>query len=262
MKRIILMVILLSATISGLTQKIYDTFLVDGKKWNVTISNGNPVYDYDGYYQLLGDTVIGEKKCMKMYFFDSSYSTSPVYYWGMFEDEQRVYAAKAGTDKFFLMYDFGIKEGEWCDLSDKKAITAKVDTIEMNGLNVRRIVMLFLEKTDDGGYSNGGMSIYLSGIGCVRGHRFTIPVFGGADIVKTIEIVNSQTVRINETYVLNGIESATENIEKYILGIHSVSTEASLGGKEGALFDLQGRRLFTKPKKGVYIENGRKHVVR
>ena len=30
---------------------------------------------------------------------------------------------------------------------------------------------------------------------------------------------------------------------------------------DNALFDLQGRRLLSKPKKGVYIENGRKRVV-
>ena len=33
-------------------------------------------------------------------------------------------------------------------------------------------------------------------------------------------------------------------------------------GRKGDLFDLQGRRLSGKPSKGVYIENGKKRVVK
>ena len=32
--------------------------------------------------------------------------------------------------------------------------------------------------------------------------------------------------------------------------------------KRGGVYDLQGRRLTQKPEKGVYIENGRKRVVK
>jgi len=31
---------------------------------------------------------------------------------------------------------------------------------------------------------------------------------------------------------------------------------------DSTLFDLQGRRLKARPAKGVYIRDGRKHVVR
>ena len=260
MKKGLFIIVMLCSAIAGRAQQVYDTFIVEGKKWNVNTGNGNPVYDRSGYYLLKGDTILSGHRCKKMFFFDSKINNSDEYCWGMYEEGQKVYAAKAGTDEFALFYDFGLQEGEWCNLCGKNALVVKVDTIESDNFSFRRMVICFIEKTDDDGYSNGGGRIDLSGIGCVNGHRYAIPMFGGSDVVKSIEIGDGLTVCIDPVEVTKGLDSILEKLTGYILGVFSVPAEEPQNGVERVMFDLHGRRLTSKPEKGVYIEGGRKRV--
>ena len=56
----------------------------------------------------------------------------------------------------------------------------------------------------------------------------------------------------------NGVQRNIELQTTVTTGIdnHSAASSSSL------LYDLQGRRLNGKPEKGLYIQNGRKQVVR
>jgi hypothetical protein len=47
--------------------------------------------------------------------------------------------------------------------------------------------------------------------------------------------------------------------EDYVTSVNSVRTSVN---PASGIFDLQGRRLTQKPTKGMYIQNGKKVVVR
>jgi hypothetical protein len=52
----------------------------------------------------------------------------------------------------------------------------------------------------------------------------------------------------------------TNIIEKKTIGIEEMRSDRP--DARGGLFDLQGRRLTDKPGKGVYIQSGKKRVVK
>jgi hypothetical protein len=43
-------------------------------------------------------------------------------------------------------------------------------------------------------------------------------------------------------------------------GIHDIRSDVKVLDKNAPVFDLQGRRI-EKPTKGIYIQNGRKHII-
>jgi hypothetical protein len=45
-----------------------------------------------------------------------------------------------------------------------------------------------------------------------------------------------------------------------VTGIHSINNDVITLDKNAPIFDLQGRRI-EKPTKGIYIQNGRKHII-
>lgn len=47
-------------------------------------------------------------------------------------------------------------------------------------------------------------------------------------------------------------------LKNYETGIDAIETEKQSNHSDNAIFDLTGRQLFTKPKHGFYIQNGRK----
>jgi len=65
----------------------------------------------------------------------------------------------------------------------------------------------------------------------------------------------------------NKVVFRSEDINEWIYNVHSgiKDTEIDEGKKKGIdniLYDLQGRRLTQKPTKGVYIQDGRKRIVK
>ena len=70
---------------------------------------------------------------------------------------------------------------------------------------------------------------------------------------------------IDEHYVMAIVKGnclylcSPKHYENYICSTPVLNTDSS---RPSTMFDLQGRRLTTIPAKGIYIQNGRKHVVR
>ena len=50
-------------------------------------------------------------------------------------------------------------------------------------------------------------------------------------------------------------------VSKEALGIESVEREAWSVEREEKIFDLQGREISTKPQRGIYIKNKKKHFI-
>ena len=89
----------------------------------------------------------------------------------------------------------------------------------------------------------GNLGLYLSG-----------QIFKGMDTSATVYTLASQINRFKKIY--NG---AVFPLEDYSLGIRPTTSSSDIPSSS---YDLQGRRLTGKPGKGVYIENGRKKVVK
>jgi hypothetical protein len=50
-------------------------------------------------------------------------------------------------------------------------------------------------------------------------------------------------------------------VSKEALGIEGVEREAWSVEREAKIFDLQGREISTKPQRGIYIKNKKKHFI-
>lgn len=76
---------------------------------------------------------------------------------------------------------------------------------------------------------------------------------GSADANKTFD-----GAFVNHGYYVEGQGVATVTVPSS--GIEDVRYEPKQA--DDAIYDLQGRRLSTRPERGIYIQNGRKHVAR
>ena len=94
------------------------SFVKDGKRWQVRLSNSyynTKMVNYKNKsvtYALLGDTIINEKPCIKMYGYDTFHPAETQYLASLFETDNRVYFIPSGYEDSYLMYDFNMSAGE------------------------------------------------------------------------------------------------------------------------------------------------------
>lgn len=189
-------------------------------------------------YHIDGTETIDNRECYKLY---SGNRLLSYYY----EEDGRVYALL--NDEWVEGYDFTLEVGDGCPYVTGQTIHS-VDTIKVAGAQYRRLST---------GYSDDEGRIYwIEGMGSTcygpnffaakYEHPFTLRWMG----------------------VMSVFDGGTCLFEKKNFQQPNISTnvEAEVGDGRSAgqeiVHDLLGRKISDGTKKGVYIKNGRKRVVR
>ena len=240
----------------------YRPFVEDNKIWTCS---GNPYGADIFYFRLQGDTLVNNQNCLKLYS-QNRYNNGKILYEGaLYEKDKRVYINKPEASECSLLYDFSLKPGEdvnlfitelsLYDIAD--GVYALTDVFELHAGQLLRI-MVFYETAH---FSNEKIVHYgqflgnwIEGVG--PGYMLDVldntgfNLIGGSYGRCIIDCsVNGQSIYRTTDYD----DRMRTSIPK---PIRMDETTSSL------LYDLQGRHLNGKPTKGIYIQNGKKYVVK
>ena len=254
----------------------YRPFAEDGKVWEIQFGG---IKENLYVHSIDGDTLINGEDWKKVY--NSMYMTglrTPSYYAAVRDVGKKVYAIAKGTNRPRLLYDFGLKEGEivmcgiegntFSCLLDKDERedslfgfvytsflrVERIDTItDYSRLQYRRFILSFLDSYQEPLLNEHGYEfenvVWIEGIGSAAGP------FSPCFLLPPRNRINQHCYVNKECVFSNG--SFYENSEPAAIG-------TALYNKDDNDFihDLQGRRLSAQPTKGVYIQNGKKVVVK
>ena len=255
----------------------YHPMLAEGKVWNIRLDEGGLLEVIEGqiyryrqttYYSLSisGDTVVGDKTYKKMfrrpttvlrkYYAPAEMAgkeetfdlTGECSLWHELwrEDGQKVYAFL--YDKEELRYDFSAEPGMMVNVSSVLTDILSIDDISLYGKNLRRFHIAMHDYQDQ--YDR----VWIEGVGHPDG---PFRVWG-------LEVNDGRSYQLLSCYEDGECIYSVEEYKKQesTLSIHNRPiSEPSTYPRNVPLFDLQGRRLTSKPtQKGVYIQNGRKKI--
>ena len=255
----------------------YHPMLAEGKVWNIRLDEGGLLEVIEGqiyryrqttYYSLSisGDTVVGDKTYKKMfrrpttvlrkYYAPAEMAgkeetfdlTGECTLWHELwrEDGQKVYAFL--YDKEELRYDFSAEPGMMVNVSSVLTDILSIDDISLYGKNLRRFHIAMHDYQDQ--YDR----VWIEGVGHPDG---PFRVWG-------LEVNDGRSYQLLSCYEDGECIYSVEEYKKQesTLSIHNRPiSEPSTYPRNVPLFDLQGRRLTSKPtQKGVYIQNGRKKI--
>ena len=237
---------------SRTTFKKEDPFLLapvfeDGKTWNCewwTFEGmTNPGTDYTPVAQTYfvdGDTVINNWNCFKLY---GKYDKQEAKYIASYYDAGgKVYMVKDGETEGLLIYDFSAKKGDVVniyDCEDEKAADVTISNVMTVNMQGREAKCLYVETNDKSTW-------WIEGIGSVEGFEFNIgKSTPGNTILLRSCYLGDKCLYLKEDNDPNGIESITTSTTY-----------------DSAIYDLTGRRLNGKPERGIYIQGGKKYIIK
>ena len=246
------------------------SMVVEGRKWNVvTINPAYPSEATNGYYDVLGrrgkvwgrytyvlegDTVIGGITYKRLL-------SDGKYVCGLREEDGRVY--KRGNNSEGLLYDFNAQPGDifkndeyiWMQVGQVRQVSVKGQ--DRRCLDMYSYYYLGDPEEGEDVKIMGGYNVadyWIEGIGCtgfpdnafwwfiIGNYPLLVSVYDGDECIFDIE----EFASIVATSVRD-IPKATDG--------RSISPDTPI-------YDLQGRRLNATPQKGVYIQNGKKKLVK
>ena len=273
MKRSLLFLYAITMSMAITAQTGALPMVVEGRTWNVvTITHDGPSETGSGYYDILGrkGRVFGQNT----YIFEGDIVLNGVTYkrlmsdgkfrCGMREEDGRIYMHVTNgwsPDHEVLLYDFNAQPGDvFEDPNDGTGIqwmqVEQVGQVSVNGQNRRCMVMYRYTKDPIFGKELGGRfaDYWIEGIGCTGNPYFTF----WRNIIGNWPLLLS---------CYDGDECIF-NIEEFSDAVSSIEASVNDAPKIGRatldepIYDLQGRRLSAKPQKGLYIQNGKKKVVK
>ena len=154
----------------------------------------------------------------------------------------------ATEDGELVLYDYNMEKGDTylhVEGHEDVSVVAK-ETIELGDGQPRRRLEL----------SNG--LVLIEGVGCINSNGMLI------DYLNPQEPLQPRYTYLHGLYNVDGGQTVYngpdgEIIDQDIADIRATQQSAA---NQNSSFDLQGRRLGAKPRRGIYIENGRKQVVK
>ena len=282
MKRIILSFLVFLPFVLN-AQHTYRPLVVDGKDWvsvylrateTIHFENGEIVgsdrtEDYGEMHEVLqGDTVIDGLSYKKVQ------TTTPYSSYSDFalrEEDRKVYAYVFYFKKEFLLYDFNAEVGDvvmagMLGGESKKCTVVGKKEIELQG---EPFNFYSVEVTEYGNSSY--RSYWVEGIGSPMGIKFE------SDYMPVPHHPNEGEITDPETYtgpyittydsdlfdyckLGDSVLGTRDEIWAYTTGIHPAVVNSS--SIPNTYYDLSGRRVKGVPQKGVYIQNGRKVVMK
>ena len=198
---------------------------------------------------VLGDTLFINEKYLdygwlyrKVYHADKSvYGDTLLHYYGaMREEGTKVYLVPDGktVSERQLLFDFGLKIGDQAEVLGSTVKLAETDSIVSEGRNYRRLTLHQIKGRDTGRTCH-----WIEGIGSDLGLLHPLSWNSGDDI----QLVVSDSGNTIYAHLKVSSVSETAQVQRAF---------------KNEVFDLQGRRLQGKPEKGVYIQNGKKYVMK
>ena len=230
----------------------YHPFVEEGKKWECTISWGLIETNIKKeYYSISGDTIVNGITCKKLH---GPYSTYAVY-----EKDGKVYCHEKVNGDFHLLYDFTCHEGdvvnvvnpegqtEW-GLDEYRCTIKKVDTIiTKSGHRLKRFTLqaenLEIEFGSEEEY------VWIEGVGSPWEPLYPVGYWetaGGSSYLNACYVNGEQLFVGKDIYYGTGIESIQNSQFKI--------------DNNAPVYDLSGRRVVN-PKRGLYIQGGRKVLI-
>lgn len=263
-------------------QHAYRPLVVDGKDWvsgylretdiihmeNGKIVDSERTEDYGEMHEVLeGDTVINGLTYKKVQ------TTTPYKsycYYALREEDRKVYAYVFNPKQEFLLYDFNVEVGDVVmagmqgDRSKKCTIVEKRE-VELQG---EPFYFYAVEVTEH--VNSSYRSYWVESIGSPLGIQFEpdyapIPQ-SNRDEIEDPETYTGPFITTWDSYLFDycmeggKLLGTREEIWALFTGIQS--TEASKSVPSDYIYDLSGRRVQGTPKKGVYIQNGKKVVIK
>ena len=236
-----LLLLLMSLPFVLFAQDGYHPLVEPGKKWTYRY-NALLEYVWDYYYTLEGDTAVAGKNCLKMYS-DNRDNKGEIRYEGaLYEENKKVYCFYPEKDEAALLYDFNCKVGDTLSKNSRDLIVLSIETIvgvvckgEYYALQVQE----YDEEKNDSVVL--GTLYWIEGVGATKDFFNMLPLAGNYNSLIACE-VNGEVLYQSSTAIQ--------------------SVRSRLSNDHDAIFDLQGRRLSATPAKGVYIQNGKKRIVR
>ena len=190
-------------------------------------------------YNIHGTETIDNRLCYKLYLYDK-------YLCGYFYEEGgKVYRWQ--DEEWVPGFDFTLEVGEPCPYLPKLKICS-VDTICVGGEYYRRLWY---------GFSDDEYRYYLiEGVGSTRYgpyfSKYPIAIPGSLRYWGVMSVYDGETcIFERKDFFQPGISTSVESVPS-----------ASSDVKHHVRYNLQGRKVYGRNQKGVYIENGRKVVVK
>lgn len=211
-----------------------------GKKWTYHHDTFENVYDY--YYILEGDTVIAGKNCLKMYSENKDNQGEIRYEGALYEEDRKVYRFHQEIDVPEVLYDFDCQVGDTLPFQGAYLVIQAIESVEILGMSRKRYdFQAYVKVEDSDEIIVLGDGSWLEGIGSMKDFYNMIPFDGNYNSLMACE--------------MNGVM-----IYQSPTAIQSVRSYKP--NTNGAIYDLQGRRLKAKPSHRVYIQNGKKRIMR
>lgn len=245
-------------------QQDYRPFVEDNKTWTCSTNPyGADIY----YYHLKGDTLIDNQQCLKLYS-QNRYNDGKTRYEGaLYEKGKRVFWYRPSDTDRSLLYDFSLTQGEEAMLqqfylpnmpeeADSSGICAITDVYELNHDQLLHMILFYeVDRYGD------RKTEYHSRLGC------WIEGVGPSDMMDVLD--NTGFNIAGDGYgsgiidcSVNGKSVYRKDEYEQLMNASSIRQSCHKENMSRTLYDLQGRRLNNKSTKGVYIENGRKVVVK
>lgn len=169
--------------------------------------------------------------------------TEQHYYGAMREEGTKVYLVPDGKTVYErqLLFDFGLKKGEQTEVAGNTLKVVETGSTISEG---RKYPCLILHQMDNG--KDTGRTIHwIEGIGSDRGLLQPLPEI--ADYASQLVVNDDKTCIYNH---------------KSARSVSKISHNQINGSNTHTLYDLQGRRVTNQPRRGVYIRDGKKVVVK
>ncbi len=231
----------------------YRPMVVEGRRWRyefITYSDVDSSIESTSTmdYVIDGDTLIGNDEYKKMYKEEDNGKRTYISAWS--EKNRMVAVVDAGATSPNVLYDFGLIPSEM-SVDPELSFLSHVDTISVDG-------NLFLRHNLRTLYQ-GGTITYVEGVGCPK------LLWPYSTVVPT----NARTSR-RFVGVFEGDKCIFKpedfSREGYTSGIGRVSSNPRAVKHDDAIYNIQGNKV-TKSQgnrlpKGIYIQNGKKFVVK
>lgn len=237
MKELLLLLALLP--FASFAQDDYRPLVEKGKKWTYHHDTYQYVYDY--YYMLDGDTVVAGKDCLMMCSENKDNAGAVVYEGALYEENKKVYCFYPDKDKAELLYDFDCEVGD----TVKSMVVKEIRTDTIATVVKRYIFEPYLISGDgEKAYELVGNVCWIEGVGSEKDFFDMLPMVGNYNSIVGCE-VNGEIL-----FKLPPLPPS---------GIKLVERDFVNGN---VIYDLQGRCLKTAPTRGIYIQNGKKIIIK
>lgn len=258
MKKLLLMLIAIVIKMASAAQNPIPPTVIEGRIWNiVSIHPAEPPESEStpGYYkdikgrwgigfphtlELRGDTIMVGVPYKKLFLDDSFLS-------GLREEDGRIYECLGEDIPEVLIFDFNLQPGDIFkdEFNDSEMEVKQVRTVSIDGTNRQCMDMWAYKEGVD--IKDGLVDYWIGGIGCMNGPHdpFWWEAIGSQPLLLSCYDGDECIFSIEEFNPITNIKTA---IMKYSTDNRQES------------YDLQGRKITTPSKTGMYIQNGKKHM--